>query len=234
MTIGRVGHLLRATRSAVFAAVCVGLSAAGHVWMSGRGLPLWALVLAFAAVGAAGHALAGRQRGFASIGALMLAGECGLHLLFIAAQGPGSASSAQRAFDAASAALPATARGLPLSDWVCGPMGGSGMGSGLASRLAADLMAGHGLGMIAAHGVAGLLCAWWLWRGESALFRLLRWLGTLAAPLLAVLWPDGPVAPDFVRVRRVRAQGDAVSGRTLRLLSTRVVRRGPPHPRFCI
>jgi hypothetical protein len=234
MNLGRVGPLLRAARAAVLAALCAALTAAGHVWMSGRGLPWWALALAFAAVGAAGYALAGRQRGLPTICGLMLAGEWGLHLLFTAAQGPAPISPMQRAVDAATAALPASARGLPVSDWVCGGMDGAGMGgagSGTSARLAAALMAGHGLGMLAAHAAAGLLCAWWLWRGESALFRLLRWLGTFRAPLLAILWPDALVAPDLVTGRRVRVRPDAFAA-TLRLLATRVLRRGPPCPRL--
>jgi hypothetical protein len=235
----RFGRLLRGARSAVFAAVCVGLSAAGHVWMSGHGLPFWALVLAFTAVGAAGYALAGRQRGLVSISALMLAAEGGLHLLFTATQAPqssDSSSAAQRLLGATFATLPASARRIPLSDWVCGTMGGAGMGGsgGLSARLAADLMAaGHGLGMAAAHAVAGLACAWWLWRGESAVFRLLRWLGTLAAPLLAVLWPGSHPAPDFAS-GRIAHVGENALGHTLRLLSARVVRRGPPRLRFCM
>lgn len=232
MNVGRVGPLLRGTRAAVLAALCTALTAAGHVWMSGRGLPWWALALAFAAVGAAGYASAGRQRGLPAIAGLMLAGESGLHLLFKFAQGPAPISPMRRAMDAATAALPASARRLPVSDWVCGGMGGAGTGgSGTSGRLAADLMAGHGLGMLAAHAAAGLLCALWLWRGESALFRLLRWLGAFSAPLLAILWPGALAAPDLVTGRRARVRPDAFPA-SLRLLATRVVRRGPPRPLF--
>jgi hypothetical protein len=82
----RIGRSLRGARAAVFAVACVGLSAAGHVWMSGESVPLWAVTVAILAVGGAGYVLAGRQRGFVPIAALMLAGEVALHLLFTAAQ----------------------------------------------------------------------------------------------------------------------------------------------------
>lgn len=237
MNVAHIGPSLRASRAAVLAALCTALTAAGHIWMSGRGLPWWALALAFAAVGAAGYALAGRERGLPTICGLMLAGEWGLHLLFAAVQGPAPVSAMQRAVDAATAALPASARALPVTDWVCGGMGGAGMGGGAgsstAARLAAALAAGHGLGMFAVHAAAGLLCAWWLWRGETALFRLLRRLGTLSAPLLAILWPEALVAPDLVTGCRVRVRPDVFAA-TLRLLAARVVRRGPPVARFCM
>jgi len=224
-----VGRLLRGVRAAVFAAVCVGLSAAGHVWMSGRALPAWSLALAFALVAAAGYALAGRQRGLLPISALMLAGEGAQHLLFAAAQAPAPVTPMQRALESLS--VPASARPLPLTDWICGMGEGGAMGSGSAgARLAADLMAGHGAGMIAVHGAAGLLCAWWLSRGERAVFRLLQRVAMFAAPLLTVLWPEAVTVP--AQFCGPSPADTARPARTPRLLATPVVRRGPPSPRF--
>ena len=99
-----VGRSLRGARAAVFAAACVGVSAAGHVWMSSAPIAAWALVVAVSAVGAAAYALGGRQRGFASIAGLMLAGEAGLHLLFSASQRVGGMGGAGTSGTAASAA----------------------------------------------------------------------------------------------------------------------------------
>ena len=236
----KVGRSLRGARAAVFAAVCVGLTAAGHVWMSGEAVPLWAIPLAFAVLAGAGYALAGRQRGFLPISALMLAGELGQHLLFRAAQGP--TGSASMATDSAASvpALPTflSGRAVPLSDWICGmaaTTSRSGMAArdGLSARLAADLMAGHGaIGMIAVHAVAGLLCAWWLWRGEAAVFQLLRWFAALAAPALLLLrWPATLVVPEFPR--SLAPADDRVLSRLTRLISTPVVRRGPPRTGLC-
>lgn len=242
MTVGRP---LRAARAAVFAAVCVGLSAAGHVWMSGRGIPWWSAALALAVLGGLGYALAGRQRGLVPIAALMLAGEAAQHLLYTAAQGAAPATAMQRRAAETFAALPPSARRIPLGDWICGmpgmpgmagmagTSGMAGMDSGsLSARLAANLMAGHGIGMIAAHGAAGLLSAWWLWRGETAVFRMLRSAAALAFPLFTVLWPAIVPVPDFVRAGE--PVGEGLPARALLVLSTAVVRRGPPHLRISL
>ena len=235
-----VGRYLRGARAAVFAAVCVGLTTAGHVWMSGDAVPLWAVALAFAALATLGYLLAGRQRGFLPISALMLVGELGQHLLFVSAQGPtaATASAASAAETTSIPALPAFLSGriVPASAWICG-MGKSNMtaaGPGSrAARLASDLMTSHGAaGMVAVHVVAGLLCAWWLRQGEAGVFRLLRTLATLAAPALLLIWPAALVVPNLLRTRLSR------HGFVLRcynqLLSTVVARRGPPRSRLCV
>jgi hypothetical protein len=238
-----VDRSLRGARAAVFAAVCVGLTAAGHVWMSGAAVPPWSVVLAFALLVGAGYALAGRQRGFLPIAALMLAGELGQHLLFSAAQGATSATTATASVPALPRFL--SGRVVPPSDWICGMassasssgMGARGHGS-FGARLAADLMtgrAGHdAVGMIAAHAAAGLLCAWWLRCGEAAVFQTLRWLATLAAPALFLLWPATPVVPDLLRAAATPPRDDRALGRYNRLLSRLVVRRGPPGAAACL
>jgi hypothetical protein len=207
-----VGGRLRGARAAIFAAVCVGLSAAGHVWMSGDGVPGRALALAFAAIAATGYALAGRQRGFVSIASLMLLGEFGQHLLFTAAQNQAQHVPAIPEF--------VSGREVPASAWICG-MSHSGMARDTG-----------GVAMIVAHVVAGLGCAWWLRNGEAAAFRLLQTLGALAAPLLALIWPDTLVVPDYLRTPPP-ADGRSAARRT-RLLSTVLARRGPPCSRIRI
>ncbi|MGW7459206.1 hypothetical protein [Streptomyces sp. NPDC054797] len=94
-------------------------------------------------------------------------------------------------------------------------------------------MAGHGgTGMIAAHVLAGLLCAAWLAWGEAAVFRLARVLGAAAlhaarplsrALVLVRARPTAlPTPPAFRapyhRPRRLRGAVHAHA----------VVRRGPP------
>ena len=211
-----VDRSLRGARAAVFAAVCVGLTAAGHVWMSGATVPLWSVALAFALLTGAGYALAGRQRGFLSISALMLVGELGQHLLFSAAQGATAVTTS-------APALPKflSGRVVPSSDWICG-MASSASSSGMGAR---GLDAA---GMVAAHAAAGLLCAWWLRCGEAAVFQTLRWLATLAAPALLLLWPATPAVPDLLHATAMPPRDDRALGRYNRLLSRLVVRRGPP------
>ncbi|MGW7451357.1 hypothetical protein [Streptomyces sp. NPDC054787] len=109
-----------------------------------------------------------------------------------------------------------------------------GMGAGMDMGAGVG-MAGHGgTGMIAAHLLAGLLCAAWLAWGEAAVFRLARVLGAaalhaarpLSRALLLVLVPARPAAlpappafrAPYHRPRRLRGAVHAHA----------VVRRGPP------
>ncbi|PRH79988.1 hypothetical protein C6N75_06615 [Streptomyces solincola] len=111
-----VGGSLRVVRAAMFAVVCVVLASVGHVLMSGESLPWHVLVLAFVAVGGAGWAAAGRERGHVAVVALTLAVQAALHGAFTLAQ----ASSP-------SPAGPPGAESDPARRWVdhllCGPHG---------------------------------------------------------------------------------------------------------------
>ncbi|MFG3254104.1 hypothetical protein [Streptomyces sp. NPDC048172] len=78
---------LRALRAAVFAAVCVSVSAAGHILAAGTGVPALTLVLGFAAAFAVALPLAGRERSLPGIAALLALGQLGLHLIFSCGQG---------------------------------------------------------------------------------------------------------------------------------------------------
>lgn len=230
----RVGRSLRAGRAAVFAVACVGVSAAGHVWMSGAAIPAWALFAALLAAYCAAYGLAGRQRGLFPIASLMLAGELGLHLLFDAGQhvsgGPASSMSNMPNMPG----MPSMTgmimpHAVPASAWLCG--GGS---AASGSTWLMSWMSAHGsTGMVAVHAAAGLLCAWWLCRGEVACFHLLGLLAQLALPLLVLAWPDAaPAVAPFALRRPVAADERAPAGR--RLLGHAVVRRGPPAPAFCM
>lgn len=243
---------LRAARAAVFAAVCVTLSAAGHAFMSHEPLPVWGLAAGFGAVGAVAYAAAGRERSWAGITALLALGQLALHTLFSLA----AATSA-----AATAGHTETAGGLSVLDrLLCGSRDSGGhivlpagwsphdvvAAAGLDPTAPGVLpdttaMAGHGsgptlfdggLGMLAAHLVAALAAGWWLRRGEAALFRLLRLFrrlgATAVAPLrtvLALLFGTVPCGSAPVTVRRTRASVPRPISAHLRHA---VVRRGPP------
>jgi hypothetical protein len=226
-----VDRTLRAVRATVFAAACVGVSAAGHIWMSGGAIAAWALVVAVLAVGGAGYALAGRQRGFTSIAGLMLAGELGLHLLFTAAQNASSGMepSTQWVPDMSRIIM---AHPLPASAWLCGHgMNATGTSSGQGAMASMPWMSAFGsAGMIGVHVCAGLLCAWWLRRGEAATFRLLRSLAQFALPLLVIVWRGAAAIPDLTAHVADDLDDDAPTGR--RLLVHAVIRRGPPAPVF--
>ncbi|MGY1452125.1 hypothetical protein [Streptomyces sp. SS8] len=84
--VARAAADLRLLRAAVFAAVCVTLSAAGHVSAAGQSLSVWALLAGFAAVLATAVPLAGRERSLPGIAALLALGQVALHFLFSCGQ----------------------------------------------------------------------------------------------------------------------------------------------------
>ncbi|MET9856757.1 hypothetical protein ABZY57_27935 [Streptomyces sp. NPDC006450] len=243
---------MRATRAAVFAAVAVALGAAGHSYMSGTDLPALVLLSAFGLTGGLAWLSAGRRRGPLPIAAALLAVQTVLHLLFSASAGgrheadagsgmgmgmgmdTGMGMGTGTGADAGGEGAAADAvHGMHSMAGMHGMHGMEGMG-GTAGM--GDMAAGHahdGLGMIAAHVLAGLFCALWLARGEAAVFRLTAALaaGALLAarPLsrvFALLRARGiPVPP----ARAFRPAGYA-RPRTLRgaVHAHTAERRGPP------
>ncbi|MFF4155527.1 hypothetical protein [Streptomyces sp. NPDC001678] len=203
---------LRALRAALFAALCVLLSAASHVLLSGKPLPPATVAGAGVAVFALAYALAGRERGYGRIAALLVPLELGAAALFTAGQDtcygrPGH---------------PATGGALT---WLCE----GGMGGPLA-RWAAPGTAPWLL--LAGHVAVGLLAAVWLRRGEAALAGLLRATAAVAfRPLrLAAAVLDARARAAAGPVRSVRARREAPSRHAFPLLVHSVVRRGPPAP----
>lgn len=97
---------------------------------------------------------------------------------------------------------------------------------GQTARVLIDPDHGHGglgvsLGMVLAHLTASLITAWWLARGEAALWAVLRRLGVGAWRVL-----KAPAPPSLPRQARVRAT--AVLPSSVRPLRHAVIRRGPP------
>ncbi|MEV6508208.1 hypothetical protein AB0M61_19080 [Streptomyces sp. NPDC051642] len=200
----------RTVRAAMFAAVCVVLAALGHVLMSGRHVPAWALAAGLAATGVAAWSLAGRERGLPLIVTLVAAAQAALHSAF---------SLAQPAMAGESASM---------------NMGSADMGSMHMS--ATDSMdMGHmsatttgdpsSPGMLTAHLLAALLCGLWLAHGERATFRVLRAVaGRLTAPLRVLLALPAPPHRPRLRPRRPRSE----RAPRLLLLVHAITSRGPP------
>ncbi|MCX4525558.1 MULTISPECIES: hypothetical protein [unclassified Streptomyces] len=80
---------MRATRAAMFAAVCVALAATGHSYMSGTDIPIAGLVYAFGVIGVLAWLGAGRRRGPYGITASLLVVQGVLHLVFSGSQTAG-------------------------------------------------------------------------------------------------------------------------------------------------
>ena len=214
----RVTPLLAVARALVFTLLTVTLSSGSHVLMTKVPLP-WPTILA---AGAGSFLLAlllgWRERSYAAIAALLVPLELGLDTLFT----DGQASCYQ-----------ATGGGPLLGPWhsvntlICGsttpaPSPLHTAGGGFSPWL-----------VLAAHLLVGLVAAWWLSRGETAAFRLVRASGAqvrlLAAPLrralrLAVAALTAPEAlPRPLRRPPARIGAPA----TPRLRHT-LARRGPP------
>ncbi|KOG91659.1 membrane protein, partial [Streptomyces varsoviensis] len=77
---------LRALRAALFTALCVLLSATTHVLLSGAPLPVATVAALSAAVFVIAYALAGRERGYGHIAALLVPLELAADAVFTTGQ----------------------------------------------------------------------------------------------------------------------------------------------------
>ncbi|TGB11373.1 hypothetical protein [Streptomyces sp. MZ04] len=183
----RAGFDVRLLRAAVFAVLCVVLSAGGHLLASCASVPLWTLGAGFLAVLAVAAPLAGRERSLPGIAAALAAGQVGLHALFAVGQHGGTvpqsadASLVERAArivcGAGAATLsPAEAQRILATAGVQGT--GHSMHHGTGA-MAADTAMGSmsplpSLPMLLAHVLAAVAAGWLLRRGDVALLRLVR------------------------------------------------------------
>ncbi|MDX2390224.1 hypothetical protein ACIPY6_11655 [Streptomyces sp. NPDC090054] len=237
----RTGAGLRTTRAAVFAAVCVVLSAVGHVVASCASVPWWALVSAFVAVFAVAAPLSGRRRSPGGIAAALALGQVGLHTLFgLGQHGEAAARATAADSDTSLAALAARlvcgGNSVPLSPADARRiLETAGLDpAALTEQAAAQGHAAHehladaagqqatGLfspAMLAGHLLAALVAGWLLGRGDAALVRLLE-LSRLSAEA-------DPVRPLRAALAFVRALAAGIPGAPVR---TRRTGRGSAAP----
>ncbi|MFE3329583.1 hypothetical protein [Streptomyces sp. NPDC059176] len=243
----------RLLRAAVFAAVCVVLSALGHVLAACATVPWWSLLGGFLLVLAVAAPLAGRTRSLPfTVGALTM-GQLALHTLF------GVAQSQLVVSPSADDALIRTAAKL-----VCGA-GGNSLSVADAQRIivgagidpAAAVHAAHtghgmaepagllpGLPMVLGHLLAALAAGWLLRSGDLALLKLAALSSydataavTEAAPVRALraalvlvraLLAGLPGAPGTTGPRLVVAGSDDSPPKAAGAIQHTVIRRGPP------
>lgn len=220
------GTQLRALRAALFTALVVTLSTASHVLLSRVPLPLNTVALVAVAVFALAYALAGRERGFGRIAALLVPLELAADTVFTAGQ--------HVCYGAAGGPVAGPLRSVGW-DVFCGD--GTSVGSPLArvtgtdtDRLAGALAHTDPQAawvLLGAHIGVGLLAAAWLRRGERALAQVLgAAVATtfrpllLAAAALRVRPTPAPAHPGRP-VRRTAVARD-------RILVHSLGRRGPP------
>ncbi len=156
------GTDLRVLRAAVFTAVCVMLSAAGHVLAADETVPLWTLVTACGGVFLlVALPLAGRERSLTGIAATLAVGQVSLHTLFAY----GQLTAAQT-------------RHLTAAPGLRGPPTPAAHGTGdpvgclqAAVHAALAMLSGP---MLLGHLLAALAAGWLLRRGDAALWHLIR------------------------------------------------------------
>ncbi len=125
---------MRATRAAMFAAVCVALAAAGHSYMSGMDIPMTGLLCAFGVIGALAWLAAGRRRGPYGITASLLAAQGVLHLTLSGSQTP--------AMTAGHPHPPTHAPGTPAASSGASPLEGMPPMPGLSASSASSALGG--------------------------------------------------------------------------------------------
>ncbi|MCA1220516.1 hypothetical protein [Streptomyces sp. 8L] len=221
---------LRAARAALFTALVVTLSAGSHVLLSRSPLPLSVLGVLTAAVFCVAYALAGRERGYWGIAALLVPLELAADTVFTTGQqvcygpvgGPVTGSLRSVGFDVlcghpVGAHLP----GVGAMDAPQGPA---------AAFLASSDRPWLPWLLLAVHVSVGLLAAAWLRRGERAVSGLFLTVAVFAfRPLLLAVRAatrGAYGAPRASHRRATRAPG----ARATRLLVHSVGRRGPPAP----
>ncbi|MHC3473918.1 hypothetical protein ACYF6T_35200 [Streptomyces sp. 7R007] len=220
------GTRLRALRAALFTALVVTLSTASHVLLSRVPLPLNTVAAVAAAVFAVAYALAGRERGFVRIAALLIPLELAADTVFTTGQ--------HVCYGRAGGPVAGPLRSVGW-DLLCGS--GTQVATPLARVTGTDtdrltVLLAHADPatawlLLAAHVGVGLLAATWLRRGERALAQLLRAVAaTTFRPLLLA------VAAVAVRpakaTRGVRRPGRRPAAVRDLLLAHSLGRRGPP------
>jgi hypothetical protein len=217
------GTSLRAVRAALFTALVVTLSTASHVLLSGVPLPLTTVTAIAAAVFAVAYALAGGERGFGRIAALLIPLELAADTVFTAGQ--------HTCYGRAGGPVTGPLRQVGL-DVLCGGSVGTplarvtGGESGRAAALLDTDPAAAWL-LLAAHIGVGLLAAAWLRRGERALAQLLG--AAVAAGFRPLLVAVAAIAvrPERAGRRMPRPVRRTATARTL-LFAHSLGRRGPP------
>jgi hypothetical protein len=253
--VARAGAAPRLLRAAVFTAVCVVLSATGHVLAACAPVPWWTLLLGFLGVFAAAAPLAGRTRSTATVVASLTGGQLVLHSLFSLGQQrmvmPAGTDSvlvrvvAKFFCGAGSGSLSHLDAGRIAVSAGVAPTGHlshqhMNMGPG-TSPMAADGWL-PSLPMVLGHLLAALATGWLLRRGDLALLRLARLsahgIGEItdnaqlralraALALVQALLAGLPDVP-VPASRAPRPLPDAPPAPAGEVLHHTVIRRGPP------
>ncbi|MFJ2442258.1 hypothetical protein ACIOWG_17795 [Streptomyces sp. NPDC087658] len=215
----------RLLRTAVFTAVCVVLSATGHVMAACAPVPWWTLLLGFLGVFAVAAPLAGRARSTASIVTALTGGQLALHTLFglcqrhptmpvgtddvlirtaaklVCGAGPASLSmlDAQRILFNAGISHPGSVPGTGSAHAHLGSSASASASASVSSASMDGLL--PSLPMLLAHLLAALAAGWLLRHGDLALLRL----GRLSAGAIEDVTDSAPLRALRAALSLVRA-----------------------------
>ncbi|MEU9604031.1 hypothetical protein [Streptomyces sp. NPDC048057] len=251
----RAGAGVRLLRAAVFAAVCVALSATGHAIAACAGVPWWTVAVGFAGTFALVLPFAGRARALPALAVALGLGQLALHALFGVGQqhqvriGPTADDvllrmAAKLVCGVGAAPLsPAEARQVVTAAGIAPP-------TAHPVHPAQEALAGPellpSLPMLLAHLLAALATGWLLRHGDLALLRLIRLSASSAEEarelmaeagrlrsLRAALTLVRALCSGLVRlpapgVRPARAVDDQPPPAAAEALQHAVIRRGPP------
>jgi hypothetical protein len=206
----------REVRAALFAAVCTTLSCTSHVMLSRLPLPVTTVAVVYVAIFTLAYTLAGRERGFRPIAALLVPLELGADTIFTAGQH--------------------TCYG-PAGGPVTGPL--ASFGADLlcdGGRVGVSLTSGASVTtdptvpwlLLTAHVAVGLFASWWLRRGEAAVHQLLCAAASFAFRPLVLAATMVRAHMYSVGRQPVRRTTAPATVPTLPLLLHSVIRRGPP------
>ncbi|MEU3553094.1 hypothetical protein [Streptomyces fragilis] len=219
---------LRAARAVLFTALAVTVGSASHVLLSGAPLPLSTVAAVCAAVFVAAWALAGRERRFGSIAALLVPLELAVDTVFTSGQ--------HACYGAAGGPVTGPLHSVGLDLLCAGTPVGTSLTPAASPEGAAAVLAESGPGaawaLLACHVGVGLLAAAWLSRGERALAQVLRAVAaTTFRPLLVAF---ATVAAPAVRVPRPAVRATAAAAPRIRYLVRSLGLRGPPAPHAAV
>ncbi|MEL3950566.1 MULTISPECIES: hypothetical protein [Streptomyces] len=218
------GTQIRVVRAALFTALVVMLSAASHILLSRAPLPLTTCLAVTAGVYVIAYALAGRERGFGRIAALLIPLELAADTVFTSGQhvcygqSGGPVTGPLRSFGV-DVLCGGTSVGTPLARMAGGESHG-------AAALLADGGPATAWLLLGAHVGVGLLAAAWLGRMERAVAGLLR--AAAAATFRPLLLAVAAVTRRIEPVRRLPRPARRTPVVRTRLLVHCVGRRGPP------
>lgn len=255
----RTGGGVRLLRAAVFAAVCVALSATGHAVAACAGVPWWTVAVGFAGTFALVLPFAGRARSLPAVAVALGIGQLALHALFGAGQqhevrlGPTADDALLRMAAklvcgvGAAPLSPDEARQIVTSAGIAPPTAPGHPAHPTQGALAQPELL-PSLPMLLAHLLAAVATGWLLRRGDLALLRLIRLSASSAQEarelvdeaarlrsLRAALTLVRALCSGLVRLpapgaRTPRAVDDPPPPAAAEALQHAVIRRGPPAP----